>query len=464
MKQLLTILFLSILIFNVSAQSIKKEYYDPYYKTKTMAKYQVNSVGEKHGWFKGYDQQGVLVYEYNYSNGLWNGINKEYSVYGGRKLAQTETYKDGVLNGPAVYYFDGVLVKEDGSYKDGKMHGEWIVMQPFDSYGFSDEIKKGSKYVKKTYFYEMGEKTYPDGEIKAYFHPSNKVYSVENYENGKYSGNQVWYNPDGAIKAEQYYATAGDIAAKKQKELNVVDSALISFDKRDFEKAEQLFKSISYWDYSKAMGYLALAKNLFNQKKYKDVMTNIHLAYSKMDDSRIIDYHNEVYVFYIEDLDKIITKYSDSLDPESIILELKNQDNMVSDKDLARYDLIIESTNNSIQEITDMEKSVSLNDENYTKRNVVQKATILVDENGKPVMKDSYPIGEFLYLKSRVVIDQYKADFLNENDFKKKLQLGVKFNSALEVLNEIPESEWKGLNKQLKKIDDPEQIKSILKI
>ena len=36
--------------------------------------------------------------------------------------------------------------------------------------------------------------------------------------------------------------------------------------------------------------------------------------------------------------------------------------------------------------------------------------------------------------------------------------------NTIEKLNLLPENEWKDLNKQLKKVDDPEQIKAILKI
>ena len=35
---------------------------------------------------------------------------------------------------------------------------------------------------------------------------------------------------------------------------------------------------------------------------------------------------------------------------------------------------------------------------------------------------------------------------------------------SINILNKKPESEWKELNKQIKKVDDPEQIRTILKI
>ena len=184
-----------------------------------MAEYQVNAVGEKHGWFKGYNQEGVIVYEYNYKNNLQDGLNKEYSVYGGRKLAQTETYKAGVLHGPAVYYFDGTGIREKGSYKEGEYHGEWLVikMLAIDRSAYSDEIKKGTQYLKETYYYDKGKRVYPDGEIKAYYHPSNTLYSVERYFNGKPTGDHVWYNPDGTVSRQHHFDTPEEIKIKEEK-------------------------------------------------------------------------------------------------------------------------------------------------------------------------------------------------------------------------------------------------------
>jgi len=255
-----------------------------------MAEYQVNSVGEKHGWFKGYDQQGILVYEYNYKNNLWDGVNKEYSTYtGSRTLSQSETYKAGVLNGPAIYYagdgsYKGRFVKAQGSHKDGERDGDWVLMESFDSYGWSDDIKKAAQYTKGTFRYIDGEIVYPDGEFKAYYYPSEKTYFIGSYLNGKMVGDHIQYNPDGTIKTQQHFDTAEEIALKKQNELKIIDSALVAIEKEEFTKAEAFFKSIKYNDASNAMNYLVKAKKFSEEKNYKASIENITHAYSGYSD------------------------------------------------------------------------------------------------------------------------------------------------------------------------------------
>lgn len=78
-------------------------------------------------------------------------------------------------------------------------------------------------------------------------------------------------------------------------------------------------------------------------------------------------------------------------------------------------------------------------------------------------MKDTYPKGKFLVLKSKLVIYKYNMEYLLEQDMTKRIMLGKKLVAAIKTFNQLPEAEWKGLNKQLKKVDDVEQIKAILK-
>lgn len=457
MMKLYTLIFAVMCAFGVYSQTVKKEYYD-YKKTQIMAQYQVNSVGEKHGWFKGYDRDGVLIYEYNYSNGLWNGINKEYSVYGGRKLAQTETYKDGVLNGPAVYYFDGTLVKEKGSYKDGKMHGEWIVMQPFDSYGFSDELKKGSKYVKKSYFYDMGEKTYPDGEMKAYFYPSNKVYSIEYYENGRYSGNQVWYNPDGTVKAEQYYTTAEELKVIEEKARIEEEKAKIQ---RQIEK-EKRDKAIIFANATLDSNQVEKAIKLYQDIGVNTEYLEFFLVLKKKYEDGEIDLGTTTRINGSDGNE--VNRLSMG---SQLVRQLTNwnlrQNTLKKHEDYCLH--YIEIKELEIIEIERINKEVLDSYNSYINENVKEVTTTSRDPaTGKYIVSKTYLKNKIIYTKSMIVLEAYMGEFTTATSLVIKQELGKKVIDSINALNQIPESEWKDLKKQLKKIDNPEQIKAILKI
>lgn len=463
-KLIAFILFTSIAVGSFS-QTLKRTYYDEYKKTMLLEEYYVNSEGYGNGLYKKYWKDGNLTLKGTYKDGSKEGVWTSYSNSSGKQeVSQTETYKNNELNGLAVYYMEGTLVKEKGNYLNGERDGEWEILQSFDSYGFPEDVRKGAKFVKGTFHYKEGKIVYPDGERKVYFYPSGKIYVHGNYLDGKMVGDQIMYNPDGTIKTQQHFDTAEEIALKEQNELKVIDSALVAIENEEFTKAEEFFKSIKYNDASNAMNYLVKAKKFAEEKNYKATIDNITMAYRRFEDARIMNYYNVYYKLYIEDLDAKINVLSDNLNVDGILTELRNQGDLVGDKDLEKYNVIIESTKKKLVEQKNIEKKVIELDGQYTVDNVVSKETFLVDANGKPMMKDTYPKGESLYLKSRIVVDQYRMEFTQETDYSKKIQLGNKFIKTIESLNNLPESEWKDLNKQLKKVDDPEQIKAILKI
>ena len=470
MKKLIAILIISLLTLNLYSQTVKKEYYD-YRQTQIMAQYQVNSVGEKHGWFKGYDQQGVVVYEFNYKNNLFNGINKEYSTSNGsRQLTKSETYKDGVLNGPAIYYSGFGVIVNQGNYIDGKENGKWLVLKLFSIYNnslyysLSKEDQQKYTYVGGYYNYVEGQVVYPDGESKFYYYPSEKIYAIENYQGGKKSGDCIYYKPDGSILGEQHFDTAEDIEAKKKNELEIIDSALTALKKHEFDVAASYFEKINSTTDVDIMNKLSKAKKLQKEKNYYYSLVEIKNALKGIQNPIISDYYNEVYNLLVLELNDEIEKFAKNLDVEGMKNLLKSYSNVLTNDNKTKYELLISKTQVEFQEAIAIETKGFLLYDNYIKGNVVQKQTLFVDADGKPIMKDDYPRGEFLYLKSKLIIDKYRMNFLQELENKKRNELGDKFIETIEKLNLLPENEWKDLNKQLKKVDDPEQIKAILKI
>jgi len=191
----------------------KKDYYD-YKKTRLMADYQVNAKGEKNGWFKGYDQSGILIYEYNYKNDQKDGVNKEYTVINGkREVMNSKTFKSGVLEGPATYYGQNGMIQKQGNFKNDKYDGKWTILKPYSDYNLSKLEIGNCDYVKVNAYYENDAEILekmPDGIYKEYYTPCNKLYREYKVVNGKFDGEDKVYFPTGKINSLKTYIYKAD--------------------------------------------------------------------------------------------------------------------------------------------------------------------------------------------------------------------------------------------------------------
>ncbi len=506
MKKTSLLILVSFLSFTILSQTVKREYYD-YRKTQIMAKYQVNSVGEKNGWFKGYDREGILIYDYNYKNNLWHGTNKVYTTYGGsRTLDKTESYKLGILDGPAAYYVEdgkgiGRYAKSKGSYKNGEKNGKWTFISSYDNYGMSDKWAKVSEFITFNKFYENGTEIYPDGEHKIYFlpskkiqatyqfsnnyksgiwstyHPSGQILETITYKNGKPVGNHIIYNADGSIKSKKFYEDYEALSDLYK------DSAMTAFKNHDFETAEKFFKKMKSSD-ARIMNDMAKAKTNREQKHYVESIKNIKSAVAGIENDIIMDYYLQVYKEYIIDID---TKFDFLLKEEKtkeIRLEFLDyedafNDGILNKEDFEKYKKLYGDYERALfekeaelaaekkrkeEELAKLNSDISIALDLYKSDNVKQVETFFVDENGKAIMKDSFIKGKNLYKKSMLVLDPLIKEFNNETNLESKKILGKSILDKLELLNKIPKSDWKKLNKKLKKTEDLEEIKVILNI
>lgn len=455
MKQLFIILLLSIITFNIGAQTVKKEYYDPYYKTKIMAQYQVNSVGEKDGWFKGYDRQGVLVYEYNYKDNLFSGLNKEYVTYSGsRTLAQSETYKEGGLSGPAIYYAKGNRVMSKGSYLNNEKQGKWSYENPFDSYGYNEADKKGAKFLRFDKYYENGKEVFPDGGMKIYYSPSGKVHTDGYYLNGKESGDWTWYNPDGTIKAKKHYATPEEIKVMEENAKIEEEKARIKRQIKKEEREQAITLANNTLDSNKVEKAIELYEKLGIDTRY----LNLFLVLKKKYENGEIDLGTTSLTYG--------GTFNDETNVYSMGSQLIRSGNKFTMKVHEDYCLkYIENKELEILAIEKINKEVQASFDLYFNENVkLVKTTSLDAATGKIIMHKTYLKNRIIYTKSMIVLEAYIEAFNTAVSVAMKQELGKKVIDSINTLNQIPESDWKDLKKQLKKIDDPEEIKSILKI
>lgn len=338
--------FLSLFLFLFSiptietsfSQTIKKEYYDPWTKSSLMAEYQINNAGEKHGWFKGYDQEGVLVYEYNFKNNLWDGINKEYGTYRGtRELLQTETYSKGILNGPAKYYgtLNGKeIVLKEGDYLNGEKQGKWLILTPYTNWELSDEQKKGASYIKTFNFFEKGIETQPDREDIGLYYPSGKICYSVNYKSGVKIGEYKSYYPTGSIERDASYDESGKVLFVKEyypdgklkyhEDLRGNDFIYFEYDKNGNETTKSLtIKSNRQRKVNQnkereklASTLMKRADSLANDKKYFEALNLLENNYKFIkvnalsqegitDDLILSSGYHDKYIFYFNKVDSI---------------------------------------------------------------------------------------------------------------------------------------------------------------
>lgn len=194
-------IILSILIVLACKLSIGQKLVQTYYdwnKIHPKEVYYVNSVGQKSGTYKQYDENGVVVAEYNFLNGEPNGLCIDYAAeeHNKRSVIGKTTYKNGVKDGYALefdpdnHYWNKL---REGYYKDGKENGKWTKW--FSSQGIHPDIIKAKwQYVNGVY---NGLYTFYDDT------DSGKVVGGGNYVNeimvGKWTlmfnnYNQITYN------------------------------------------------------------------------------------------------------------------------------------------------------------------------------------------------------------------------------------------------------------------------------
>jgi len=80
--------------------------------------------GKKHGAFKTFTSEKILIEEMNWRNDIKHGEWKKYYVDG--KLMFEGTYVNGVLSGPSKTYYKSGVLQKDGSYKNDLMNGPWL--------------------------------------------------------------------------------------------------------------------------------------------------------------------------------------------------------------------------------------------------------------------------------------------------------------------------------------------------
>lgn len=146
-----------------------------------------------------YDSEGNLVFSGPYKMGLPVGIHREYNNDGtvkssviyndqGIKVSEGIVTEDGRRNGEWKNFYDNGNVKEKGQYDDNRRTGSW-------------EFSNLEGRIIQTGQYRNGR---PEGLWKWYF-PDGSILREEEYYQGNRDGRFVEYSKEGQIISEGQY-------------------------------------------------------------------------------------------------------------------------------------------------------------------------------------------------------------------------------------------------------------------
>lgn len=149
-------------------------------------RYTVDDQGRRHGEYRKYFGDDLLVEECAYQNGLLHGTRKIYGKTGNLEI--TETYVNDILHGPYKVYHDNGNINTEGDYTQGVMSGVWKRYYPDNTL--------------------LEEVTYADNEENGPFteyHPNGNLKAKGTYLRGDFEQDSLYlYNESGALVKKMF--------------------------------------------------------------------------------------------------------------------------------------------------------------------------------------------------------------------------------------------------------------------
>src|SRR6185312_17520964 len=295
MKKNIT-LFIALLLFsNVSfAQTLYRTYYD-YEKQHVQEEYYANSYGVKNGAYRKYSEYEGILIQGNYSNDKKEGRWVVRDDKG--QITSNETYKDDVLNGPAIYYndlYDPTIPSSSGSYKNGVKEGTWTFIKRIDAQDYrypNPEIPQqawsGCHYIKYTAKYNNDEGLKTNGQVTQTFYPSGKIYLQGTYKNDNPmevyiyypNGNLFGYLVNGAVlkvDSTLIFGTNWKYPGGNKDSVSMYNSNVIDYQKTNIEMAGEKFASQNNYPEAES----SFLKVLVIDSTYNNACYNLACLYS----------------------------------------------------------------------------------------------------------------------------------------------------------------------------------------
>lgn len=165
--------------------------------------------------FNKYDN-GNIETEASYKNDYYNGIYKEYNLFGA--LTEASTFNEGTLDGPAKLYYDlgDGFLNYDLTYKNGEYDSVATQYYPSGAVKMKLCFKNGTKINDEIHFFEDGslsyEYHYKNGELDSTFismHLNGKLHQKGQYLQGEKYGIWQTFLDNGVISVEENYDEKG---------------------------------------------------------------------------------------------------------------------------------------------------------------------------------------------------------------------------------------------------------------
>lgn len=171
-----------------------------------------NEAGKREGDWKGYYASNNLKYEGTFSNGKETGIFTYYEDSPERKIKATRDFTKDPNKNFAIFYFEGKKMSE-GWYKNQQKVGKWVYYHKGGIDVMSEETyKNGLLDGERVVYYQNGKKSevepYKNGKLdgKAVMYSEKGVLlKEENYVNGKREGWSIYYKSDGSLLKKGLY-------------------------------------------------------------------------------------------------------------------------------------------------------------------------------------------------------------------------------------------------------------------
>lgn len=331
------------------AQKITRTYYD-FQKTQIHEEAQTDNDGVMNGYFKVWSREGMLEEQGTCKDGRFEGPYYIYSYLRGPKsIAQMETFKKGVLNGPAEYFaFDetlGRFITEKGNYKDGKKDGAWTTIKSLSrlltSQELEDPMYKDCAFMKYTENYVEGEK-YLSGTITYSYYPCNKVQVIKSYNENIPVGKHYYYKPDGNVYGYDEFDSMGkrifsiafdkpgckidtlEQAVNRSKLMNSqeAEKAAKELEQKNNQIKQEYDKLIKDADDSYNSRRYALARKLY--KRSLDLKVNTDYPTTKINQLDYVISENNIKLLMVE---QYLTFFSENNLPTTNTLTLKERKN-----------------------------------------------------------------------------------------------------------------------------------------
>jgi len=147
-------------------------------------------------------QKNVLVFETTFKNGKENGLRKSY--YPSGKLAHSQNFIDGLLQGESIEYY------ENGNVKSTRNYNSFITSSNEKKYyqiGWAFQYDQAGKITSKLFYDSLGNRviqySYHEGKLNQIF--IDKVLELNYFPNGKLKSEKISSSTSMMPFARYYY-------------------------------------------------------------------------------------------------------------------------------------------------------------------------------------------------------------------------------------------------------------------